>query len=153
MSFYLFWKHTWRPLPGGSKYAAIFAQILRLNSACEGENRQSSPSLERRVRVTGKPEVIVASVGFGTDKRASLYFSAHTHGRRWNLFTFDWKCDGGSDDEGGKKKCRLLLSEDRALSIGSSDGVSDLHTTGIRRFNNSARRLEWRAQASWHPDP
>ena len=51
-----FRKHTWRPLPGGSKYAAIFAEILRLNSACECENRRSSPFVESRVRVTGKPE-------------------------------------------------------------------------------------------------
>ena len=30
----------------------LFAEILRLDSACESENRRSSPSLERRVRVT-----------------------------------------------------------------------------------------------------
>jgi hypothetical protein len=40
------WKHTWHPLPDGSKYAAIFTEILKLNSACIGENRRSIPSLK-----------------------------------------------------------------------------------------------------------
>jgi hypothetical protein len=40
---------------GAIWFAPLFAEILRLNSACESENRRnrrSSPSLERRVRVT-----------------------------------------------------------------------------------------------------
>ena len=70
----------------------------------------------------------------GPDKRASLYLSAHTHGRRWkSIYPLHLRLEmwWGSDDEGGENKCRFLLREDRALSIGSSGGESDLRRTGM----------------------